>query len=122
MKVIFLMIALTISAFAQDAKQGEQKPQQQAPSPQTTLGKELQNQTAKPEPRFVPLSAEQQAPLINLIKERDEVYQQYQLRIDGALVMLKSMLGLDGGCTPEVTPENVIRFKCPPKPEAKPKP
>ncbi len=105
MKVILLMIALSISAFAQDAKPNEPaKPQQ--------------SEAAKPVPRLVTLTPEQQSPFLALIKERDEIYQQYQLRLEGAWIMLRALLGLEVDCQLEPTADSKLRVKCPPKPEA----
>jgi hypothetical protein len=122
MKMKKLFLAVAICLFISSAALAQEKPQQ--PEPKPVEVPKLTQGTAQPapEPRLVQLSAEQQSPFLNLIKERDEVYQQYQLRLEGAWIMLKLLLGLEPECQLEPTPDNKLRVKCPAKPEAKPKP
>jgi hypothetical protein len=117
-KILLFAICLFISSVAiaqEKSQQPEQKPVEMSKVTQDTT-------KPAPEPRLVQLSTEQQAPFLSLIKERDEVHQQYQLRLEGAWIMLKSLLGLEPECQLEPTPDNKLRVKCPPKPEANPKP
>ena len=99
----------------------EPKPQPVTPLPPESKPAVMPSKAAQ-EPRIIQLSPEQQAPFENLMKERDEIYNQYNLRLDGAWIMLRSLLGLEPGCELDRTPDNKLRVKCLPKPDEKPKP